>query len=135
MTLPISELVQRLREDYEFRVSIVSLSYRETVSRMPLEAADALTAQADRIAALDAKCRLYEAALDKADVEMDRLKRDAARLDFVIAQDVSWYPGRAANGYGIMCHGFGVARKEVAGKTTLREAIDAALSQSTERDQ
>jgi len=39
--------------------------------------ADALEAAHFRIAELEAKCRLYEAALDKADI-------DTARLDFLL---------------------------------------------------
>jgi hypothetical protein len=50
----VSDLIKRLREDYEFRVSIVSLSYRETVSRLPVEAADAIEAANARIAELEA---------------------------------------------------------------------------------
>jgi hypothetical protein len=57
MSDEIKSLVERLREDYEFRVSIVSLSYRETVSRLPVEAADVIEQQAAKIATLEQTLR------------------------------------------------------------------------------
>ncbi|MFM0141798.1 hypothetical protein [Paraburkholderia sp. RL18-085-BIA-A] len=46
--------------------------------------ADALTAANARITELSAKCRLYEASLDKADREAAGLKKDAARWRYAV---------------------------------------------------
>lgn len=48
---------------------------------------------------------------------------DTARLDFVVAERVSWYPGRGQNGNGIMCWG---EKRHETQAPTLREAIDLA---------
>jgi hypothetical protein len=47
--------------------------------------ADALEAAYFRIAELEAKCRLYEASLDKADAERDALAKDSERYRFLAA--------------------------------------------------
>ena len=54
--------------------------------------------------------------------------KDAERLDFVIAQETTWYPGRARDnsGRGILCWGWN-PRSEAVGMT-MRDAIDAAFS-------
>jgi hypothetical protein len=60
------DMIQRLRD----RLDIVDFD-------LYLDAADALAAANPRIAELETKCRLYEASLDKADI-------DTARLDFLL---------------------------------------------------
>lgn len=61
--------------------------------------------------------------------EIERLREDAERLDFTESASTTWYPGRAENGYGILCYDIkGRHRAEAIGKT-MREAIDAAITQ------
>jgi hypothetical protein len=69
----MNDLIQRLRNR-------AAKQDREGDMHAMREAADALEAAYFRIAELEAKCRLYEASLDKADKEADGLR--AARIAY-----------------------------------------------------
>jgi multidrug resistance efflux pump len=75
----MSELIQRLRSQ-----EAVDGKPHE-IEQLTDEAADALAAANFRIAELEAKCRLYEASLDKADTERDALAKDSERYRFLAA--------------------------------------------------
>jgi len=53
------EMINRLREDYDYRIKITSAPYRGAVSRLPIEAADLIEQQASRIAGLEASRIAY----------------------------------------------------------------------------
>jgi hypothetical protein len=53
----VSDLIKRLRENYAYSLSITSSPYRHVVSRLPVEAADALEAANSRIAELEQELR------------------------------------------------------------------------------
>jgi hypothetical protein len=75
----MTDLIKRLRESYNNWDS----GYKADGELLG-EAADALEAAYFRIAELEAKCRLYEASLDKADAERDALAKDAARWRYAV---------------------------------------------------
>ena len=71
----MNDLIKRLREDAGF-------------DGQKLLAADALEAANERIAALTVKCGLLAASLDKADLEVDALKADAAIGRIVLSKTI-----------------------------------------------
>jgi multidrug resistance efflux pump len=76
----MTDLIKRLRESYNNWDS----GYKADGELLG-EAADALEAAYFSIAELEAKCRLYEASLDKADAERDALAKDSERYRFLAA--------------------------------------------------
>jgi hypothetical protein len=83
MTTNISYLAGRLRELH----SKLRNTFEFMDGALAAEAADALQQQAERITAQDVKCRLYEAALDKADAEIEGFR---CALSMLYAEQVDY---------------------------------------------
>jgi hypothetical protein len=60
---------------------------------------------------------------------VDELRKERARMDFVIERGTTWYPGRArdGSGNGILCYKECGRRFEAVG-ATMRDALDAAMA-------
>jgi hypothetical protein len=70
----IRALAERLRADYAYTLSITSSPYRPHVSRLPIEAADALTTLMDQLEAKNALIALLRASLRQSEDEVEVLR-------------------------------------------------------------
>ncbi|MEX3983855.1 hypothetical protein AB4Y45_33255 [Paraburkholderia sp. EG287A] len=68
--------------------------------------------------------------------EAHELRKERARMDFILKHRTTWYPGRARNGSGngLLCYQFGNSRREVEG-ATMRDALDVARAYVREAEE
>jgi hypothetical protein len=66
--------------------------------------------------------------------EAHELRKERARMDFIVERGTTWYPGRArdGSGNGILCYQEGSRRMEAVG-ATMRDALDAAMADVRKR--
>lgn len=111
----VEGLIERLEFEHEYSGHIKSIFG---------DAVEALKGQQSLVTRLESMTAAQEVLIGEH-IAKQNLER--ARLDFVIAKETTWYPGRAGNGYGVLCYD-GIGRRAESVGKTMRDAIDAAMS-------